>query len=89
MIDQMLGGAIVMGLAVAGVFFLRFWKRTHDRLFLFFAAAFGLLAVNRLLVGTFDIVREEQSWVYVLRLVAFVLIIAAILLKNAEAKRRP
>ena len=88
MIDQMLGGAIVMGLAVAGVFFLRFWKRTHDRLFLFFAAAFGLLAVNRLLVGMFDIVREEQSWVYVLRLVVFVFFFVAFLFLFVEAKRR-
>jgi hypothetical protein len=87
MVDQLLGGAIIMGLAVAGVFFLRFWRRTHDRLFLFFAAAFGLMAANRLLVEILDIAREEQSWVYVLRLIAFGLIIVAILLKNAEAKR--
>ena len=87
MTSPLIAGAVVMGLAVAAVFFLRFWSRTRDRLFLYFASAFGLLAVNRLLVSTLDIAREEQSWVYVLRLVAFCLIIVAILLKNAEAKR--
>jgi hypothetical protein len=87
MIDPLIAGAVTMGHAVAGLFFLRFWSRTGDRLFLYFAAAFGLLAANRLLVATLEIAREEQSWVYVLRLVAFCLIIVAILLKNAEAKR--
>jgi hypothetical protein len=87
MTTQLIAGAVIMGLATAALFFLRFWTRTRDRLFLYFAAAFGLLAVNRLLVSTLDIAREEQSWVYVIRLVAFCLIIVAILLKNAEAKR--
>lgn len=87
MTTQIIGGAVVMGLAVAALFFLRFWSRTRDKLFLYFAAAFGLLAANRLLVATLEIAREEQSWVYALRLVAFCLIIVAILLKNAEARK--
>jgi hypothetical protein len=87
MANSLIAGAVIMGLAVAGLFFLRFWSRTRDRLFLFFGAAFWLLALNRALVATLDIAREDQSWVYVLRLIAFCLIIAAILIKNAEAKR--
>ena len=40
-----LAGAVTLGFFVAAAFFLRFWRRTHDRLFLAFAAAFVLLAV--------------------------------------------
>jgi hypothetical protein len=81
-------GAISMGFAVAGVFFLRFWRRTRDVLFLIFAAAFGLLAANQGLLALSGAPREEQSPYFLLRLAAFVLIIAAILWKN-RARPRP
>lgn len=77
-----LSGAIVMGYAVAGVFFLRFWVRTRDRLFGAFAAAFFLMAATPLLTTMLRIPREEQSPFYLLRLAAFVLIIAAVVGKN-------
>jgi hypothetical protein len=75
-------GLITMGYLIAGLFFLRFWARTRDLLFLAFAAAFWLLAANQGIVALIDIPREELSWVYLLRLAAFILIIAAIVLKN-------
>ena len=75
-------GAITMGQLIAGLFFLRFWTRTRDRLFLAFAAAFWLLAINQGIIALAGIPREEQSWVYVLRLAAFLLIILAIVSKN-------
>ena len=75
-------GAITMGQLIAGLFFLRFWTRTRDRLFLAFAAAFWLLALNQGIIALAGIPREEQSWVYVLRLGAFLLIIMAIVSKN-------
>ncbi len=77
-----LSGAQVMGYAVASVFFVRFWRRTGDRLFAVFAAAFFLLALTPLLTNLLDIPREEQSPFYLLRLAAFVLIIAAVVGKN-------
>ncbi|HYE43930.1 MAG TPA: DUF5985 family protein [Caulobacteraceae bacterium] len=75
-------GAITMGYAVAALFFLRFWRRTHDGLFGAFAGAFFLMALTSLIVKIADIPREEQSMVYLLRLAAFSLIIIAILRKN-------
>jgi len=75
-------GVISAGHALAAVFFLKFWWRTGDMLFAAFAAAFCLLALNQFLLAASDIPREEQSWVYLLRLAAFVLIAAAILHKN-------
>jgi len=84
-----LAGAIIMGFLVAGLFFLRFWWRTSDRLFLMFAFAFWLLALNHAVVAFGNVPREELSWVYLLRLAAFSLIILAIVLKNIETRRRP
>ena len=82
-----LAGAITAGFAVASVFFARFWRRTGDGLFLAFSAAFALLALNHALVGLLDVPREEQSPIYLLRLAAFVLIIVAVLRKNAPRPR--
>jgi hypothetical protein len=80
-------GAITIGFLIVGLFFLRFWSRTRDRLFLTFAAAFWLLAVNQALVALAGIPREEQSWIYLIRLLAFILIIVAIVHKNMGMDR--
>lgn len=80
-------GAIAMGFVVAAIFFARFWRRTGDRLFAVFAVAFGLMALNQALVGLLDVPREEQSPIFVLRLLAFLLIIAAVLWKNMGGRR--
>ena len=87
MLVPFLSGAIVMGFWIAGLFFLRFWVRTRDSLFLAFTLAFWLLGLGQGLQIFSDIPVEERSWVYVLRLTAFVLILAAVWRKNARAKR--
>jgi hypothetical protein len=81
-------GAIVMGHIVAGAFFLRFWHRTRDQLFLWFGAAFWLMALQQALVAFTNIMQEDQSWTYVIRLLAFLLIIVAIVRKNFEARTK-
>jgi hypothetical protein len=78
-------GAVAMGHLIACVFFLKFWTRTRDQLFATFAAAFALLSLEQALIAWAGLPKEEQTWFYLLRLLAFVLIIAAILRKN---KRR-
>lgn len=75
-------GLIAMGFTIGGVFFLRFWTRTKDGLFLAFAIAFWLLALNAALVIVLGAPREELTNVYLLRLAAFLLIIVAVLRKN-------
>ena len=75
-------GVISAGYALAAVFFMKFWRRTNDTLFIAFSAAFCMLALNQFLIALGGIPREEQSAVYLLRLGAFVLIAAAILHKN-------
>lgn len=76
------GGLLTAGFAVAALFFLRFWKRTGDGLFLTFAGAFVLLAVNQAVPVILGISGEDQGYVYLLRLAGFALIILAILRKN-------
>ena len=82
-----LAGMIAMGHLVAGVFFLRFWRKTRDRLFLAFAGAFWLLGLNQALVGLSGAAPEDQGLYYLLRLGGFVLIIAAVLRKNIDKAR--
>jgi zinc transporter ZupT len=77
-----IGGLLTAGFAVAALFFLRFWKRTGDGLFLTFAGAFVLLAVNQALPVLLGIPSEDQGYVYLLRLAGFALIIWAVLRKN-------
>ena len=81
-------GSVVMACAVAGLFFLRFWRRTRDRLFAIFAAAFWLLGLNWLLLAFTGPEEETRRLVlYMLRAVAFVLILIAIIDKNRKTAR--
>src|SRR4051794_23043988 len=70
----------------AGLLFLRFYRRTRDRLFLYFAAAFGIMGINRVVFMSYFIVTgttEPPAAVpYLIRLCAFLLIIFAIIDKN-------
>ena len=81
-------GLITMGYLVAGLFFLRFWVRTREGLFAIFACAFWLLAANQALVALAGVPRGEQTWIYLLRLAASVLIIVGIVAKNMRGSRQ-
>jgi hypothetical protein len=72
---------------VGALFFQRYWARAGDSLFAVFAAAFLLLAMNQAAIVVAGIAREENSWIYLLRLAAFTLIIAAIVRTNVAARR--
>jgi hypothetical protein len=85
----LVSGAIVMGYAVAGLFFLRFWRETRDRLFLIFSGAFWILGIQRLVLAfTRDMV-EDHTALYLVRLFAFLLILAAIVDKNRSGAQPP
>lgn len=79
---EIISGALVMGYFVASLFFLRFWKESRDRLFLAFAVAFALLATQRLALSLSTSPNEAPLLFYGLRLLAFVVILAAIVDKN-------
>jgi hypothetical protein len=81
MINEFLTGAAAMACVVAGLFFLRFWRRTRDRLFLIFSVAFWILGLNWTALGFIE-QDEVKTVLYMVRLLAFVLILLAILDKN-------
>ena len=70
---------------VIALFFFRYWQQTRDRLFLMFAAGFLTFAVSRLILAFLDEGDEGRVFVYALRLLAFALILAAIIDKNRSA----
>lgn len=84
MID-FLSGTVALAYLVVGVFFLRFWRDTHDRLFLLFAIAFGLFATNQFLATLLGATDERTGYTYILRVLGFLVIIFAIVDKNLFA----
>lgn len=77
-----LSGAIAMGFGAAGLFFLRFWARTRDALFVYFAAAFWIMALNRLAFSLLRTAHEAHIYLYGMRLAAFSLLAFGIMHKN-------
>jgi hypothetical protein len=77
-----LSGMITMGFVVAAVFFFRFWKRTGDFLFAIFAVSFIFFAVNQGASLFSGLPRDEQFWIYLIRLAGFALLLVGILVKN-------
>jgi membrane-associated PAP2 superfamily phosphatase len=81
-----IAGMLTMGYAVVALFFLKFWRQTRDRLFAFFALAFGLLMVQRFALALGG-ARVDAVWYYLLRLLAFLVIAFAIMDKNRVTDR--
>jgi hypothetical protein len=86
MVNDFLSGAIVMGFAVAVLMFLKFWRKTGEGLFLAFAGSFLLLGITQTLLSLGGFVDEERSWLYLLRLAAFLLILFAMWWQNRRRR---
>jgi len=82
MVEGFLLGVIVTGFAVAGAFFLRFWRKSGDSLFLAFSVAFLMEAGNRLTLLWLDNPNEGAWGIYLIRLLSYLVILAAIVHKN-------
>jgi hypothetical protein len=82
-VNTYLSGMVTAGFMACGLFFARFWWRSRDLLFLAFAAAFWLLALNTALVVVVTGSDENKSWFYLLRVAAYVLIAIAVIRKNS------
>ena len=82
----LIAGMLIMGYGVVALYFLKFWRRTHDRLFAFFALAFLILMVQRLALALGGD-RIDPTWYYALRLLGFLMIAYAIVDKNRAADR--
>ena len=80
-------GMIAMASLIIGLLFLRFWRNTKDRFFLYFALSFGIEGIHRIVTTlTFD-EHEESPLHYLIRLLAYGLILWAILEKNLPSRR--
>lgn len=77
-----LSGFVSCGFLVTGLFFLRFWRRSCDSLFLWFAIAFWLLGAGQTVLTLGGIPMEERSSIYLIRLAAFLVILFAVIRKN-------
>lgn len=80
-------GAISTCSLIAAIFFLKFWRRTRDVLFLAFGVAFLIEGVNRAAVLLAPHPNEGEPAIYLVRLVASLIILAGIVKKNIEARR--
>ena len=88
-IYPLISGMLAAGYFTVSLFFLRYWRDTRDRLFVFFAAAFGLLGVQRIASIITMEWTENRLWLYGIRLAAFLLILYAIIDKNRPSADRP
>jgi len=82
-------GIYMASFAASGLFFLKFWKRTRERFFFLFALACWMLAIERVALLFFEPTSEPYSWCYLIRLVAFGLIVHAFLRANVPSVRNP
>ena len=82
MIEGFLLGVVVTGTATASAFFMRFWLKTRDPLFLAFSASFLIEAGNRLAFLWLEHPNEGAASIYLVRLVSYLLILVAIVNKN-------
>lgn len=87
LIDGFSLGFLATASLVVAMFFLRFWARTRDFLFLSFAIAFAFEAVARTAMLFMKDVNGGGSWIYVVRLCTYLLILGAIMSKNRRARR--
>lgn len=83
-VNSLLLGAIAMGCTMASLFFARFYRITRDRFFLFFAAAFAIMAINRMLLGMTNVTQESEPLIYCLKLVSYGFILAGVIDKNRK-----
>jgi hypothetical protein len=79
-------GALAALCAVIAVFFLRFWRKTHDALFAAFSAGFAIFAAHWAGLGILNPTSETRHYLYVVRFLAFALIIAGVVSKNRRSR---
>jgi len=80
--NQFLWGASAMATLTVGLIFFRSWRHTGDRFFALFGLAFWILALHWVALAVLDAVDETRHYFYLVRLLAFVVVLVAIVEKN-------
>jgi uncharacterized membrane protein HdeD (DUF308 family) len=86
-VAQLITGMIAMASLIIGLFFLRFWRNTKDRFFLYFALSFSIEGVHRIATTLAYDEHEDSPLHYLVRLLAYGLILWAILEKNLPSRK--
>jgi peptidoglycan/LPS O-acetylase OafA/YrhL len=84
-----LSGAVTIGFVVAAALFFNLGRGSGERLYFAFALALGLLAANQLVALWLGEDHEYIAYVYGLRLIGFVVVLAALVEKNLRAWKQP
>ena len=79
---EYLAGALTLSFLIAALFFLKFWRKTRDRLFVYFSIAFVLFAINQVATALLENDMERAGYAYILRVLGYMLILFAIVEKN-------
>jgi uncharacterized membrane protein HdeD (DUF308 family) len=85
--ERLLLGGIAMASLTAAMFFLRFWKHTSDKFFLWFAVSFLVEGINRAMLGLRANPDEGEPFFYFIRFLSYLLIVIGIVKKNLERKK--
>jgi zinc transporter ZupT len=85
---EMMYGAISMASLTIALFFLRFWRNTGDRFFLYFALSFFIEGLHRVYSAALNEAGEDSPLHYLIRVLAYGLILWAIVEKNLPRKER-
>jgi hypothetical protein len=83
-----LNGIAATASLIAGAIFLRFWRESHDRLFLWFALAFWMFAVNWATLALWQPADETRQYFFAIRLLGLILILAGVVGKNRASGRQ-
>lgn len=82
MVNDMLAGAIALASLAVGLFFFKYWYRSRDRFFLYFALSFWIEGLSRIHMGLHQAPREDVPVYYLIRILSYGLILLAIWEKN-------
>lgn len=88
-INPFISGAFVMVCLAVALFYVRYWRRTHDRLFAILAVAFVMLSIERLVLGFVPTQMEGRHLIFLMRLAAYATIIFGVVDKNWPRKKPP
>jgi hypothetical protein len=88
MMIDFLSGAVTTVFLLIAICFLKYWKQTRDRLFVFFAIAFALFALNQLLATITNTMDERSGYIYILRVLGYGFILYAIVDKNTFSSQK-
>jgi hypothetical protein len=83
-----LNGAAAMACGAIGVFFLRFWSTSRERLFAALAVGFSALAANYTMLGLLPLADERRGYAFGIRSLAFLVILVGVLHERRDLADR-